>query len=33
MNSIETQYPRYTNLDGYIFYVGKGALGQPVYDV
>lgn len=28
MNSIETQYPRYTNLDGYIFYVGKGLWGS-----
>lgn len=28
MNSIETQYPRYTNLDGCIFYVGKGLWGS-----
>lgn len=28
MNSIETQYPRYTNLDGYIFFVGKGLWGS-----
>lgn len=28
MNSIETQYPRYTNLDGYIFFAGKGPWGS-----
>lgn len=28
MNSIETQYPRYTNLDGYIFFVSKGLWGS-----
>lgn len=28
MNSIETQYPRYTNLDGCIFFVGKGLWGS-----
>lgn len=28
MNRMETEYPRYTNLDGYIFFVGKGLWGS-----
>lgn len=28
MDRMETEYPRYTNLDGYIFFVGKGPWGS-----
>ena len=28
MDRMETKYPRYTNLDGYIFFVGKGLWGS-----
>jgi hypothetical protein len=28
MDRTETKYPRYTNLDGYIFFAGKGLWGS-----